>query len=161
MCKMNNLLYLINKTKISVRKLSTYVGINNSTLSQVVNGKRKMSSLYIEKLSRFFCVTSDFLLGLSDKGIFVYYSNGFETIDMEQYNMYSNTGMIETVIVNDVVYRVANKELSKIFLKDIINESNNAIKGSNYEELLTMINQLNDDDIDKVIKFIKTFCDIK
>ena len=107
---------LINKTKISIRKLSTYVDINFSTLSQVANGKRKMSPLYIEKLSRFFCVTSDFLLGLNEDGIFVYYANGFTTISKSQYNDFSSTGMIETTVVNNAVYRVANKELSNMLL---------------------------------------------
>lgn len=63
---MNNLRKLRNIKKLSVRDLAARVNINSSTLSRIENEETSFNTDYIKILTKFFNVSSDYLLGLSD-----------------------------------------------------------------------------------------------
>lgn len=56
---------LREQNKVSQETLASYLNIDRTSLSRLENGKRKISSDEIKLISKFFNVTSDYLLGIS------------------------------------------------------------------------------------------------
>ncbi|KRK90429.1 hypothetical protein FC88_GL001851 [Companilactobacillus futsaii JCM 17355] len=56
---------LREQNKISQETLASYLNIDRTSLSRLENGKRKISSDEIKLISKFFNVTADYLLGIS------------------------------------------------------------------------------------------------
>ena len=63
--KNNRLQEIRNEKKVSLRDLSEKIGISHTTLLNVENGKRHLTDDDIKKLTEYFNVSSDYLLGLS------------------------------------------------------------------------------------------------
>lgn len=68
---MNRLRNLREEVGLSLRKCAQKVGISNTIISCLENGKRPFRQEHISKLTAFFNVTSDFLLGRTDYGYIV------------------------------------------------------------------------------------------
>ena len=68
----NRLRMLRNESHISLRTLSKYTHITNPVLSYLENGVRPFRQTHIDILCSFFNVTSDYLLGRTDNGLFVH-----------------------------------------------------------------------------------------
>lgn len=60
---MNNLKELRNQKGITLRELESEVGIVNSTLSEIENGKRPMGPTHAKRLAPFFGVTEEYIMG--------------------------------------------------------------------------------------------------
>lgn len=64
---MNNLKKLREEKKLTLRELSEKVRIDFSALSRAENGKRNLNDNDILILTKFFNVSSDYLLGLTNQ----------------------------------------------------------------------------------------------
>lgn len=63
---MNNLKLLRNEKDLSTQALSKILNINHTTLNRLENGVTSLNEDYIKIFCKFYNVTSDYLLGLSD-----------------------------------------------------------------------------------------------
>lgn len=63
---MNRLRELRIKKNLSLRKLSEFVQIDYSALSKAETGKRNLNNDDLERLTKFFNVSSDYILGFTD-----------------------------------------------------------------------------------------------
>ncbi|HPZ27857.1 MAG TPA: helix-turn-helix domain-containing protein [Bacilli bacterium] len=59
----NRLRYLRKKRGLTLRELETEVNISNPTLSRLENGQTSFTEEYIKVLTKYFGVTTDYLLG--------------------------------------------------------------------------------------------------
>ena len=63
--------------------LEKYLNIPNATLSLIENGKQPMREIHVQKITNFFDVTSDYLLGYSNTGIGIYFASSEDDNDHE------------------------------------------------------------------------------
>lgn len=66
---MNNLKKLRESKKLTTRELAEKINTNQSTLTNLENGKTALNDHYIKLLTNFFGVSADYLLGLPEKAI--------------------------------------------------------------------------------------------
>lgn len=64
---MNRLKTLRNSLNITQKELASFLGINQNTYSYWENGKVKIDSDSLSKLSNYFGVSVDYILGISDE----------------------------------------------------------------------------------------------
>lgn len=69
---MNNLKFLRNDRKLTVRQLQTKTGIDYSTYARYESGVRDLSSSLMMKFADFFEVSIEFLIGYKDSYIYAY-----------------------------------------------------------------------------------------
>ena len=144
---MNNLKYLRLKNHLSLRQLDKMCGITNSVLSCLENGKRMFRLSHIDTLTNFFKVSSDFLLGKSDYGIIVELKNSFAVISKSDYEKYLENDMLKEYVEFNSVWRIPNN-----FLESILDpQKDTSVK----KELLSEIDTLSEEQLVKVLKFIK------
>jgi len=74
---MNNLKLLRTEKKLTMRELAEKVGICYTTISSLENGKRPFNLDHLQRLSSFFNVSYDYILGKSDNR-----TNTIQVIDM-------------------------------------------------------------------------------
>lgn len=144
---MNNLRYLREKNHLSLRQLSKFCGLSNSLLSFLESEKRMRRLSHINTLTDFFKVTSDFLLGKSDVGIIVELKRSFAVISKSDYEMYLENDMLDEYIELNSVWRIPNN-----LLESLLDPENNT---STKKELLSEIDMLNEEQLAKVLKFIR------
>ena len=144
---MNNLKYLRLRLNISLRKLDEYTHVAYTTLARLEKGERSFRLSHIDTLTDFFKVSSDFLLGKSDYGIIVELKNSFAVISKSDYEKYLEKDMLKEYVEFNSVWRIPSDELENILEKD----SESAIK----KELLSEIDMLSEEQLKKVLKFIK------
>ena len=144
---MNNLCYLRKKLKLSYRSLETYVSIDRTTLNNIEHGAQRLNDKKIDALCDFFKVSSDFLLGKSDIGIIVELKKSFAVISKSDYEKYLEKDMLKEYVEFNSVWRIPSDELENILEKD----SESATK----KELLSEIDMLSEEQLKKVLKFIK------
>lgn len=75
-----------NESKITQAQLAQYLGIDQSTVTKLENGTRKLNVSLIEKICNLFGCSEAFLLGEDDEYIplnFSFRSNGLEAEDLE------------------------------------------------------------------------------
>ena len=77
---MNRLKKLRVSAGLPLRVLEKYLNIPNATLSLIENGKQPMREIHVQKITNFFDVTSDYLLGYSNTGIGIYFASLREQI---------------------------------------------------------------------------------
>ena len=144
---MNYLKYLRSRLDISLRKLEECTDISYTTLARLEKGERSFRLEHINALCDFFKVSSDFLLGKSDFGIIVELKNSFAVISKSDYEKYLEKDMLKEYVEFNSVWRIPSDELENILEKD----SESAIK----KELLSEIDMLSEEQLKKVLKFIK------
>ena len=144
---MNNLCYLRKKLKLSYRSLETYVGIDRTTLNNIEHGTQRLNDKKIDVLCDFFKVSSDFLLGKSDTGIIVELKRSFAVINKSDYEMYLENDMLKEYVEFNSVWRIPNN-----YLESILDPQNDT---SVKKELLSEIDMLSEEQLKKVLKFIK------
>ena len=71
----NRLKLLRNELELSLRALGEYVDIPYSTIKMLEDGDRTFREIHLLKLCDFFDVTTDFLLGISNRGIGVFFTS--------------------------------------------------------------------------------------
>lgn len=96
---MNNLKKLRKEMALTTRDIQKYTKISYSTVFQLETEGRSFREVHIEKLSAFFNVTTDFLLGKSDLGYKVRVERGGEELLLteEEYNRLATS--IECTII--------------------------------------------------------------
>lgn len=144
---MNNCLYLRKHNDLSLREIEKYTKINFSNYGLIEKGKRSLTQNHIEILCSFFKVSSDFLLGKSEFGILLSLSNGFITINKNDYEYYKNNNLLKEYIFNNEIVRVACKEL-----EDSIDPLYNQ---DTKEEINRELNKLSKKQLEKVLTFIR------
>ena len=61
------ILELRKEHSVSQDKLAKYLGIDRTSLSRLENGKRKIDTSELKRVSKYFNVSTDYLLGNTDK----------------------------------------------------------------------------------------------
>ena len=146
---MNNLAWLRKQVNISLRGLGNIVNISYTTLGDLEKGERQFRQVHIDALCDFFKVSSDFLLGKSDTGILVELKQGFTSISKDDYVNYLTNGELKEYIEFNSVWRIPNDELETKLDPELNQDLKNTI--------ITELNNLSKDDLEKVLKFIKEF----
>ena len=146
---MNNLKYLRSRLDIPLRKLGEYTHIAYTTLGRLEKGDRDFRLEHINALCDFFKVSSDFLLGKSDYGIFIEIKSGFVTINKKDYEDYLIDNLLKEYVQYGSVWRIPDdkleEQLDPTINQDIREEINDEMKTMSRKEL------------EKVLKFIKEF----
>lgn len=86
---MNNLKKLRIERNLTLRDLADKVNINYTALSRVENGNRNLNDNDIEILSKFFGVSADYLLGISEVRILKPTSSAKEQLQGVQLAFYN------------------------------------------------------------------------
>lgn len=146
---MNNLYWLRKEHNLTLRQLEQNTKINFSNLAQIEKGNRCLTQKHIDILCDFFGVSSDFLLGKSDFGIYLNLSTGFITINKNDYLHYKFSNLINEFVVDNQVIRSATKELENnidpLFNRDLIEQINQELKTltkKQLEKVLKLINEV-------------------
>lgn len=134
---MNNLRSLRKEKKLTLKELEEKTNISYANLSRYENGTRNITNSAIIKLTEFFDVTSDYLLGLSPHKNF-----GTIHIDVENEEEYDPNAPIEIIYsdndnmsdeeikeVLDLAEKIFSLPLDKIdLIKEIIDDYEQAQK---------------------------------
>lgn len=170
---MNNLKLLRNANNLTLRDLQKYTGIRNATLSQIENGKQPMREIHVKKLTSFFDVTSDYLLGYSNSGIGIY----FESAEDDDDHAYISISELERLkeryeIKETLLHRSANETWviktsvyeEKIYTSEYmvfrsinISKEQAQISTSLRETIISKINSYDTRQLEKVLKFMKEY----
>lgn len=128
------LAFLIDELGVSFRKIDEKTGVTYYTICRLLSGKSQLIDDYIKRFCNFFNVTSDFLLGINDKGYIVYCNDVKIILSYEQAIKYkdhiniSEKELLNTTdsLPNTYLYReikdteIAKELLTATKLKDII-----------------------------------------
>lgn len=165
---MNKLKQLRKEADLTLRDLSKYVGIPNSVITYLESGTRPFRQVHIDKLTSFFNVTSDYLLGRSDYGYIVYPQYGSDEVILSdsEYNRLSDhiTLSIINNKININVSIVDNKEETNINIpshcvyRELKGELNDYdMKETLYLKLNELTKKMTESDLKKTIKFIEDY----
>ena len=105
---MNNLKKARKNAKLTVRELAEKVNINYATLSRLENSESHFNNTYISSLTKFFNVSADYLLGLSD----------IPKIKPHELKYFANTEQLLTL--EDIVLRYEHDRITIRFFNDYI-----------------------------------------
>ena len=144
---MNRLAYLRKSLGFTLRELGEKTGIVFQTLARLENGSTGLRESYINKLCAFYSVTVDFLLGKTDKGIYVETSDGFITINKADFENYIYEKRLSQHIFNGSVHRIPSKDLEE--------EINPLLAGDLLGEIKKELDAMPAKNLEKVYKFIK------
>ena len=81
---MNNINKLKQELRLSFRDLEKYCDISASGITLLSQEKRPFRQSHIDSLTSFFNVTSDYLLGKSDKGYIVFLENDSQPLVLSE-----------------------------------------------------------------------------
>lgn len=166
---MNRLNQLRKELKLTQRQLEEYVDMPHSILSDLENGKRPFRQVHIEKLTNFFRVTSDYLLGKSDYGYIVSSPDLLEDYILTEEEYLKNKYNIRVNVCNSnehgrfsvVNYMGSQLTLSSLdtnfFVERVFTVPYKEDKKEIRNELLDLLLELNKEQQSKVIKFIKDY----
>lgn len=170
---MNRLKKLRVNSGLPLRALEKYLGIPNATLSLIENGKQPMREIHVQKITLFFDVTSDYLLGYSNTGIGVYFDSSDDDNDhayisaseleslKERYEVKeellhrpnSEPWVIRTSVYEEVLYtseymmfRSVNIPKEKALLSESLRES-----------IISKLNSFDTKQLEKVLNFMKDY----
>lgn len=87
-CLQNRLKELRNEKKLTTRELANIYGVSHASISRAENGERSLTESDIQFFTKFFGVSADYLLGLSDtrtytQDITILDNNGKTVVKME------------------------------------------------------------------------------
>jgi transcriptional regulator with XRE-family HTH domain len=166
---MNRLKLLRAKSDITLRELSKYVNIRNATLNLIENNKQPMREIHVLKLTNFFDVTSDYLLGYSNNGIGIYfeddddhtYISESELIKLsERYNVKE---ILITHSPDNFVLKTQSIEFQdyrgtySLFRSINVSKKDVDISDTIKEKLYLELNKLGTRDLEKILKFINEY----
>lgn len=164
---MNKLKFLRKQCDLSVRKLSEYTGISYSVLTCLENGTRPFRQVHIDRLTAFFNVTSDYLLGRSNNGFIVRPEFGDEELVLTD-NEYTRLG--EHITLSIIKLKgfklpiISSVEEMNVVLPDyqVYRELKGSVndydmKDTLYLKLTDLTKKMTEDELKKVIQFIEQF----
>ena len=160
----NNLRYLRKLTGLSMRELSTYTGIAFSTINFLEKEERPFRQVHIDRLTNFFDVTVDFLLGRSEVGIYVYPQFGEEKLlfTQEEFNNLRDKITCQVLVRKATISAKFSGKTEETYIetpyyayREIVGEA------SDYEttesiiaSINSMMKKMSTDDLEKTRKFI-------
>ena len=145
---MNRLKELRQESNLSLKDLSKYVGIGESTLNLIENDKRELNSTKIEKLADFFNITCDYLLMKSERGIFIE-SNG----EMLEFTRNELRALRQK---NKIKYRIIEKDKSYFLIRETTAFSEGKVNELR-EKLASYITDMDSDQIKKLLNFYNDY----
>lgn len=92
---MNRIKELRAERNISLRDFSEIIKIPRSTISLYELGTRDIKFDSLKKLCDFFEVTSDYLLGFSEEGIYVHFQEKIYSLNRTNFLKYKELGFLE------------------------------------------------------------------
>jgi transcriptional regulator with XRE-family HTH domain len=166
---MNRIKKLRTELKVTTRELAEYLGLAKSAISYLENETRPLRQVHIEKLTNFFRVTSDYLLGKSDYGYIVSSPDLLDDYILTEEEYLNNIDNI-SVIVRDsnncarfsvVDYMNSKITLSSLdtnfFVERIFKVPYKENKKEIRNELFDLLLVLDKSQQEKVVKFIKEY----
>ena len=161
---MNNLKYLRNLYRISLRNLIPYVNITESVLSCLENGKRQFLQSHIDRITAYFDVTSDFLLGKSDVGIKCYLEYTGEEVllsrsDYNRLQKYIKTERKDRGFSDEFSITIDDENetftLPQFYLYRTL--KSDAVDIVIKNKVLERINKMSNEELKKTLSFIDTY----
>lgn len=170
---MNRLKQLRSASHITQDMLCKYVKIRRSALSDIENGKQPMREIHLRKLTAFFDVTSDYLLGYSSTGIGIYFASSEDDED----HVYISGSELEKIrekntVQEDLLYRPNTETLvirTSVYEETIYNneyvlhrsvnisKEKAPISASIREQIVNKINSFDTRQLEKLLKFITDY----
>ena len=92
---MNRIKELLEEFNLLQKDMQNLTGINRDIVTNLIQERKKLEPKMIIELSLFFNVTSDYLIGLTDHGIYVNVLDKFYSINKNQLEYYRNLNLIE------------------------------------------------------------------
>lgn len=92
---MNRIKELRAERNLSLREFSDIIKIPRSTISLYELGTRDIKFESLKKLCDFFEVTSDYLLGFSEEGIYVHYQEKMYSLNRSNFLKYKELGFLK------------------------------------------------------------------
>ena len=169
---LNRLKQLRTKANITLRDLCKYVDIRIATLSMIENGKQPMREIHVLKLTSFFDVTSDYLLGYANNGIGIYFESSNDDDDhafisaSEYERIQERYEIKETLIAHNASEFVIKNQVEEtriircnhsIFRSVDIPKECVPLTTSLKEQIIDELNQLDNRNLEKVLKFINEY----
>lgn len=165
---MNRLKQLRKQANLTVRELCGYVNISHSVLAYLENEVRPFRQLHIDRLTAFFNVTSDYLLGRSDYGYIVFPQYGADPVilaesEYTRLSEYITLSIINNKLSLDITIKDKKEEESINLpshcvyreLKGELNDYN--MKETLYAKLQEMTKRMAESDLRKTINFIEEY----
>ena len=164
---MNNLKKLRNEVYLHQKELGEYVNIPHSTISYLEKEERPFREIHIEKLTSFFNVTSDFLLGKTDYGYIIKTLEGNEIILTEDNYKKLGSNVRVEIISLPIALSIAvknKKQVKKYYMPSKVVYRELIGKLDNYNEVFTTLDQyieigknMTEDELRKAIRFISEY----
>jgi len=164
---MNKLHYLKAQVHVSNMNLERYTGIKNSTISFLENEKRPFRQVHIDRLTSFFNVTTDYLLGKSDIGFIVFPEYGDEPIVLSESEYQElRPHITETIIkrtpinatVSDGQVETSINETPYLVYRELKNDVDETSKRSFVvRKFRDLTNQMTTSEIERATKFIEEY----
>ena len=92
---MNRIKELLEEFNLLQKDMESLVGINRDIVTNLIQERKRLEQKMIIELSLFFNVSSDYLIGLTDHGIYVNVLDKVYSISKEQLVYYRNLNLIE------------------------------------------------------------------
>ena len=146
----------------TIKGLAEMVGIVRSTLSEIENGKREISTNHIEPLCKAFEVTSDYLLERSNEGIICNCSDRKGKVYLSE-TEYNDFELSKHIYINRIEGRCITKDgeallsemRSKDFDKNMLYIMQGISSNGTIKEIIPLLSQLNDSQLELILNTIK------
>ncbi len=165
---MNRLKALRKRANITLRQLEKYVCIRNATLSLIENEKQPFREIHIQKLTSFFDVSSDYLLGYSHIGIGIYFEDEHAVISDSELRKIEEKNEVKEQLIKmpfphkmDIVTPNTQKTIVEtvyaVFRSVDIQKAEASVNRSVRERLDKELDRLDTNDLEKVLKFVNEY----
>lgn len=170
---MNRLKKLRVSAGLPLRVLEKYLGIPNATLSLIENGKQPMREIHVQKITTFFDVTSDYLLGYSNTGIGIYFASSEDDNDhayisgseleklKESYEVKEellHRPNTEPWVIKTSVYETTVYTSEYVLFRSVnISKENASISDSLREQIISKLNTFDTRQLEKLLMFMKEY----
>ena len=170
---MNRLKKLRVSAGLPLRVLEKYLNIPNDTLSLIENGKQPMREIHLQKITNFFDVTSDYLLGYSNTGIGIYFASSEDDNDHEYISASELEKLKESYEVREDLLHRPNTEPwvirtsvyeEKLYTNEYIlfrsvniSKEKASISTSLREQIVNKLNSYDTRQLEKLLMFMKEY----
>lgn len=166
---MNRLKELRHQADLTLRDLEKYVQIRNATLSAIEQGKQPFREIHILKLTAFFDVSTDYLLGYSPNGIGIYLNDDYVKISKSELEAIKEKEIVNEKIIDCAlrpeVWKIVTPDQEKVLFTakytiyrsaDISKDEAN-IDESIRRQVDTLLDTLDGRELEKVKRFIEDY----
>lgn len=144
---MNNLKYLRKSLNLTLRQVGEKTGVVFQTLNNLEKEGARLRDDQIITFCAFYSVSTDFLIGKTDMGIYVETSDGFVSINKADLQTYLYEKRLSQNIIGGSVHRIPSKDLEE--------EINPLLAGDLLGEIKKELDAMPAKNLEKVYKFIK------